>query len=72
MKFSEVLEIVHAYECALYSPSRTGVHLGCECGCGGNGCTPELWDAEEQFANEAIAKVKRFCSIYMIEFDGDD
>ena len=72
MKFSEVHEMIRDYEYALYSPSRTGMHLGCECGCGGNKYTVELWDAEEQFANEAIAKAKRFCSTYLIEFDGED
>lgn len=72
MKFSDLLSTVHAYERALYSPSRTGVHLNCDCGCGGNNYSKELWNAEEDAADEAIAKAKRFCSIYMIEFDGDE
>lgn len=72
MKFSDLLSMVHAYEYALYSPSRTGVHLNCDCGCGGNNYSKELWDAEEQAADEAIAKAKRFCSTYLIEFDVDN
>lgn len=70
MKFSDVQEIISAYENAMWSPSRMEVRYGCDCGCGGDSYTPESWDAAEQEAADAITKAEEFCKLYNIEYDG--
>ena len=63
-------EIANAYRYAMYSPSRAGVHFGCDCGCGGDSYTSEEWDEEERLADEAIAAAKEFCEKNGITYDG--
>lgn len=70
MKLSELIELTQDYDNASWSPSRMSVNLGCECGCGGDAYTVESWDAEEDAADEAIAKMKEFCAKFGIEYDG--
>lgn len=70
MKFSELEGLIRDYDQALYSPSRSEVRFGCDCGCGGDSYTSESWDAEEKLAQEAIDKVIEFCAKYNIEYDG--
>lgn len=70
MKFTELLKLVDEYESARYSPSRTEVHFGCDCGCGGDYYTIESWKAEEQEATDAIEKMKQWCIDNNIEYDG--
>lgn len=70
MKFSTIIEIVQAYESAQWSPSRMSVHLGCDCGCGGDDYTPESWDEEEREADKAIAEAMNLCRQLGIEYDG--
>lgn len=70
MKFSELLELIDDYTEAKWSPSRSEVRLGCDCGCGGDSYTIESWDAVEKAADKAIADIKEFCKKYNIEYDG--
>lgn len=70
MKFSTIIEIVQAYESALWSPSRMHVHFGCDCGCGGDSYTAESWDAEELDASRAIEEAISLCAKLGIEYDG--
>ena len=70
MKFSDVLDIVRAYESALWSPSRTGVRLGCDCGCGGDSYTVESYEEEERQANDDILAAMNMCKRLGIEYDG--
>ena len=70
MKLSELHEVFSAYESAMYSPSRSAVRFGCDCGCGGDSYTSESWDAEEQAAADAIVAMKTFCDENNIEYDG--
>lgn len=63
-------EIAGAYRAAMYSPSRLGIHFGCDCGCGGDSYTSEEWDEEERLADEAIAAAKEFCEKNGITYDG--
>lgn len=70
MKFSELVTLFNDYENALYSPSRSEVKFGCDCGCGGDSYTKESWDEEEQYAADSIVKMKEFCTKYGIYYDG--
>ena len=70
MKFSELEELFQDYDNSKWSPSRMGVHFGCDCGCGGDSYTEESWDAEEETANDAILKMVSFCNTYGIIYDG--
>ena len=70
MKFTELLEAVNDYGNAMYSPSRSEVRFGCDCGCGGDSYTAESWDAEEQAAAEAIDRMKQMCAELGIQYDG--
>lgn len=70
MKFSQLEKLFHNYDDAKYSPSRTGVYFGCDCGCGGDSYTIEKWNREEEDADKAIEKMKEFCLKYNIEWDG--
>lgn len=70
MRFSEVCAIVHGIDDASYSPSRSEVRFGCDCGCGGDSYTAESWDAEEADALQAIKEAKEFCTEFGIEYDG--
>ena len=70
MKFSELVTLFQDYENALYSPSRSEVKFGCDCGCGGDSYTAESWDEEEQYAADSIVKMKEFCTKYGIYYDG--
>lgn len=70
MKFSTLVQIVQAYESAQWSPSRMNVHFGCDCGCGGDDYTAELWDEEEKEADRAIAEAIALCKRLGIEYDG--
>lgn len=71
MKFTELKELIHNYEQALWSPTRMNVHFGCDCGCGGDTYTTESWDAEEARADEDIYKMKEWCYNNNIEWDGE-
>jgi hypothetical protein len=70
MTFLELEELMYDYESAKYSPSRSEVRLGCDCGCGGDSYTAESYDREEDAADAAIQKVREFCIRYGIEYDG--
>lgn len=70
MTLSDLIEIFSDYQNALYSPSRSGVKFGCDCGCGGDSYTSRSWDDEEQAAADAIVKMKNFCTEYNIEYNG--
>ena len=70
MNFSQLEELFQEYDQAKWAPSRTGVHFGCDCGCGGDNYTDESWDAEEDAANETIVKMVSFCNTYGIKYDG--
>lgn len=72
MKLSDLIQILNTYENAMYSPSRSEVRFGCDCGCGGDSYTAESWDAEEDAAAEAIVAMKAFCKEYGFEYDGVD
>ena len=70
VKWSELVDLAEDYQRALCSPSRLGVHFGCECGCGGVSYTIEEWDEEERQADKAISAAKEFCEKNGIIFDG--
>ena len=70
MKFSELVTLFQDYENAMYSPSRSEVKFGCDCGCGGDSYTSESWDEEEQYAADSIVKMKEFCTKHGIYYDG--
>ena len=61
MLFSKLEEMLENYNRAKYSPSRSEVHFGCECGCCGDSYTEDSWQTEENEATEAINKIKNFC-----------
>ena len=66
---SELLEAAYDYEQALWSPARMNITLGCGCGCGGDSYTPESFDQENNEAEKAIARFKKICEYYKIEWD---
>lgn len=68
--FDQLREMFVLYEEALWSPSRTSVRYGCDCGCGGDSYTSERWDMEEQQAQDAIDTLKAFCADIGVEYDG--
>lgn len=70
MKFSDIQDMLYDYENAMYSPSRSDVHVGCDCGCGGNSYTIESYDAEEETAERAIKAIKEFCETHGFEYNG--
>jgi predicted nucleic acid-binding Zn-ribbon protein len=70
MKFTELQDAFRDYENAMYSPSRSEVRFGCDCGCGGDSYTSESWDAEEEAAADAIERMKTICKEFGIEYDG--
>lgn len=53
----------------LRSPSASGEHLGCDCGCGGDYYTIEEWDEVHALGNKAFDELKQFCIDNNIEFD---
>jgi len=70
MKLSEIEDVFNDYASARWSPSRSAVTLGCECGCGGDSYTFESYNEEEDAADAAIAKMKQLCDTLGIEYDG--
>lgn len=72
MLFSEVEALLDEYHWAMWSPSRSNVHFGCNCGCGGDRYTRELWEAEEANAQNCIDKIKEWCQTMGINYDGVD
>jgi hypothetical protein len=72
MKFSELEELFNDYDAAKSSPSRSCVHLGCDCGCGGDSYTIEEFEEEENNADQSIENMKAFCKKHNIEWDGID
>jgi len=70
MKFSELEELINNYCAAKYSPSRSHIKIGCDCGCGGNQYTRESWDEEEAQAQKDIDIMKQWCYNNNIEWDG--
>jgi len=71
MRFSDIKVLCDDYDVALWSPSRMHVKFGCDCGCGGSSYTVESWDKEEDEANAALERAKKFCEEYNIEYDGE-
>jgi len=43
-KLDICLEIADLHEVIMSSDINTGVHFGCDCGCGGDTYTSEQWD----------------------------
>lgn len=72
MKFSDLKYMFSNYEQALWSPTRSAIRLGCDCGCGGDSYTQETWDAEEEQARISIGIMKAWCIAHNIEWDGDE
>ena len=70
MLLTELDYLFNAYQDAKYSPSRLDIHIGCDCGCGGENWTVETWDKQEAEAQVAIDNLKEFCKLYNIEWDG--
>ena len=70
MKLSDIEQLFSEYAEAKWSPSRMGVHLGCDCGCGGDSYTIDTWEAEENSAQESIDNMKAFCIKYNFDYDG--
>lgn len=53
------------------SPSMQQVHLGCDCGCGGDYFSVEEWDEIHDLGNKAKESLKIFCLDYNIDWDYD-
>lgn len=70
MTFDDLHKLFQAYEEATWSPTRTHVVFGCDCGCGGDSYSREQWDAEELQAQEAIDNMKALCIIMGVEYNG--
>lgn len=70
MKFSELNVIFMNYDTARWSPTRSSIRFGCDCGCGGDRYTKESWDEEEAIAAHSIATMKEWCIHNNIEWDG--
>jgi len=72
MKFSELEVLINNYYPAKYSPSRSHIKIGCDCGCGGDYYTKESWDAEEAQAQKDIDTMREWCYNNGIEWDGEE
>jgi hypothetical protein len=72
MKFSELNKIFMNYDTARWSPTRSSIRFGCDCGCGGDTYTQESWDAEEAQAQKDIDIMIEWCYNNGIEWDGDE
>jgi len=72
VKFSDIVNLVADYNSAMYAPHNMCVHLGCDCGCGGDSYTPESWDDECKDADEAVQRAIDWCNLYGVEYDGMD
>lgn len=51
------------------TPSEMSIHIGCDCGCGGNMYTYHSWDQEHQYIEEARKELLEFCKKHNIEID---
>lgn len=51
------------------SPLATGVHFGCDCGCGGDSYTDEEWDQETEDYCNAIKELDELCEELDIDND---
>lgn len=69
MRASEIKNLFQNYECALGSPSRMSVILGCDCGCGGDYYTIDSYIAEEGAADKAVKDLKEAMENLGIEWD---
>ena len=70
MKFSELNVIFMNYDTARWSPTRSSIRFGCDCGCGGDQYTKESWDEEELQAQKSIDTMTEWCYNNNIEWDG--
>lgn len=72
MKASELYSAVQDFESYyLHSDLNMEVHLGCECGCGGDSYTLESWNEMCNAADEARKEFKQFCESLGVEWDYD-
>lgn len=72
MKASELYSAAQDFESYyLHSDLNMEVHLGCECGCGGDSYTLESWEAMCDFADEAKNDFQKLCESLGVEWDYD-
>lgn len=69
MKLSELQDAMVDLEEVLNSPAMMHVHLGCDCGCGGDMIDFNDWQEIHDSACEAEERVNLFCKQYGIEND---
>lgn len=73
LKMQDLLEVVSRYEYyVIKSDLNTGVHYGCDCGCGGDAYTQEGWDEMIRDYKEAIADMKELCQKLDIVYCGHE
>lgn len=69
---SELLSIVEDYIYNVQqSDLNSGVHFGCDCGCGGDFYTEKSWDEMVESHDTAIKRLKELCDQLDIEYDLD-
>lgn len=72
MKASELKQLFDDLEQAQYNdPFITGVHFGCECGCGGDSYTSAEWDDAIQDTIDAENTLKDALLKLGVEWDYD-
>ena len=69
MKLSDVLKIAELYYDSMNTPNSDGTRFGCDCGCGGDSYTPEMWDAEMKAAEEAWEELVKLCTTFGVTYE---
>jgi hypothetical protein len=54
VKDVEISQLFYHAQAIYDAPWNSGVHFGCECGCGGDGYTSEDWDYYADAEKEAV------------------
>ena len=70
VKISEVIQLLEEFGLNIfYSDLTSEVHFGCNCGCGGDSYTSELWDEMVNGYDETEAKCIQFCEENGFDYD---